>query len=172
MDHSPTFDSTGVLLIRSRAELPHAERAGAIGLGHLLRANLQGRVALLPIVPSTCARTFKAFASQARRKPSVALIGDDDYAPDAGPARWPIAERAIGWAASVLVHAAGAEIAHYETAVVVAQIVGRVVIIETGTANAQAWTQLAQKAPNKPTITLIVPRSGAHPIMPERGALQ
>lgn len=176
MSTHPTFDAAGALVIRSWDELPGAialaEQAGAIGLAHLLRANLQGRIAFLPLVPSTSARTFKQFLGQTRNKPAVILIGDDDYSPAAGPSRWPIAERAMRWAATFVLHCAGAEVHHYEAAIQAVQVVRRVLFIETSTKGAEAWIDLIDAEQKRSSTVAILPREGAHPIVPAREVMQ
>jgi hypothetical protein len=65
---------------------------------------------------------------------------------------------------------AGAELPHYETAIVAAEIVGRVLVIECGTATLDAWATLVRAAPQRPSVLVIVPRGGVHPLPTARGA--
>ena len=101
----------------------------------------------------------------------MVLIGDDDGA-DRGPAGWPMARRAVGWAAGILLHAVGAEISHYEAAIVAAEIVGRVLVIECSPPTLPAWTTLVQAASHRPSVLAIVPRGGVHPLPADRSNLQ
>ena len=102
---------------KSRADLLRAiavtEAVGGIGLAHLLKALKQGRIAFLPAPADPSRKKFKNWVRITAGRPAVALIGDDDGL-DQGPSGWPIADRAVAWAKSILIHAAGAEISHYE----------------------------------------------------------
>ena len=164
--------------IESWADLPGAiiasERAGAIGQAHLLRALVAGRIAYQPLLPDTSASSFKTFVRATSRKPSmpsIVLIGDDDGF-DRGPDGWRLAARAVRWAASIVLHGAGAELSHYETAIVAAQIVGRVLLIECGSATLDAWTMLVASAPHRPSGLVIVPSGGVHPLPADRSKMQ
>ena len=153
------------------AAIVASAQAGAIGQAHLLRALLHGRIAYLPLMPDTSSRTFKMFAHSVSDRPAVALIGDDDGM-DRGPAGWTQAARAVRWARAILLHAAGAEIAHYEGAVEAAEIVRRVTVIECGPATLPAWTALALAVPHHPSTLIICPRGGVHPIPVASEAMQ
>jgi len=161
--------------VNSWADLPAAiattQQAGAIGTAHLLRSLMLGRIALLPLSPDMSATKIKYFIRHARRPATIMLIGDDDGL-DRGPAGWPLAERAVRWAAGCLVHATGAQVAHYESAIRAAEIVGRVLIIECSTATEDAWMQVVATAPNRPGGLLIRSASGPHPIPLDRGQVQ
>jgi hypothetical protein len=162
--------------VQSWGDLPlaivEASQAGALGLAHLLRALNEGRIALLPVLPECSARTFKRWAAITRDRPGVVLIPDDDYC-DRGPAGWPLSERVARWAASAILHAAGAEIAHYESAVVAAQFVCRVAIIECSTTTLPLWRDLVERVRPMPATLIIQPRDGGpHPIRPAREKLQ
>jgi hypothetical protein len=98
----------------------------------------RGEIAFLPLLPECSAEKFKRWAAITRNRPAVVLIGDDDYR-ERGPAGWPLAERVARWAASVVLHAAGAEAAHSESAVLAAKGVGCVAIIECSTTTLPAW---------------------------------
>lgn len=169
------MSQTWAYRIESWADLPGAiaanERAGAIGQAHLLRALAAGRIAYFSLLPDTSSSSFKAFARATSRKPAVTLLGDDDGM-DRGPPGWRLATRAVRWAASIVLHGAGAELAHYETAIVASQIVGRVLIVECGTATLDAWAALVRAAPHQPSVLVIVPRGGVHPLPMDRGAMQ
>jgi hypothetical protein len=162
--------------VRTEADIAEAawraQQVGAIGAAYLLRARLSNRIAFWPPQPETSASTFKQLARLVADKPAVVLIGDDDYSPDAGPARWPVAARAVRWAAFVVVHAAGAKIEHYEAVISAAQRLRRVLLIECAAATADAWLALAVSAPNRPRVLLIAPTVGVHPIVPLRAMVQ
>jgi hypothetical protein len=147
------------------------QQAGAIGQAHLMRALAAGRIAYLPVLPDSSATKFKAFARAVAHRPAVTLIGDDDGF-DRGPDGWTLAHRAVRWARSVLLHAAGAEFSHYEGAIEAAQIMGRVLVIECCTATLDAWAALVGAAAHRPSVLVIVPRGGVHPVTPSRSKMQ
>jgi hypothetical protein len=97
------------------------------------------------------------------------LIGDDDGM-NRTPIGWPIAERAVTWARSILIHAAAGEIVHYETAILAAEMVHRVLIIECGTATLDAWIELILSARHRPISFSRV--KGVHPIPLDRSRMQ
>jgi hypothetical protein len=164
-----------VLLIETADDLARAivfnEQVGAIGQAHLMRALAAGRITYLPTLPDMSATRFKVFASATAHRPAVVLIGDDDGF-DRGPDGWTLAHRAVRWARSVVLHAAGAEVGHYEGAIEAAQIVGRVLVIECGTATLDAWAAVVGAAPHRPSVLVIVPREGVHPIAQPRERMQ
>ena len=83
------------------------------------------------------------------------------------------AERAIRWAASIILHAAMAEVAHYETAIRAAQVVRRLLIIETETCALEQWLSLVQRVAPRVPLLLIAPENGrVHPTPPSRENLQ
>jgi hypothetical protein len=161
--------------INSWADLPAAivkvEQAGAHGLAHLMRALNSGRIAFLPLLPETSAKKFKVWAAATRERPAVALIGDDDGV-DRGPNGWPLGERAIRWASSVMLHCAGYEFAHYQGAIEAAQVLQRVLVIESNTTTGEAWSEAILRAPHNPARLLIWPREGLHPVQPSRETMQ
>lgn len=148
-----------------------AQQAGAIGTAHLFRARMADRITLLPLLPETSVGKFKLFARHSGRRPAVLLIGDDDGL-DRGPRGWGLSERAVRWSAACLIHAAGAELAHYEAAIQAAETVGRMLLIECSTGTADAWVQLVRSAPNRPSSLLIRPNTGPHPLPMDKGQMQ
>ncbi len=70
--------------------------------------------------------------------PSIVLIGDDDDAAT-GPLKWRSATQAGRWANAVMVHGAGAEEHHYHAAIAAAELVGRVLVIETSSRHVDDW---------------------------------
>lgn len=161
--------------IRTWADLPAgivaAEQAGAPGLAHLLRALRTGRIAFLPLSPGCSNTYFKTFVAQTKNRPTLVLIPDDNYE-DSGPGAWVTAERALRWAANIMLHAAGAELFHYEAAVQAAQLSRRLLLIEASTTTAEKWADLIGAAGKRRTTLLIWPKEGAHPILPAREVLQ
>jgi len=168
-------DSQPRLRIDTRADLAGAivlnEQAGAIGQARLLRALMAGRIAYLPLLPEMSAGQFKTFAHATRGRPAVTLIGDDDGM-DRGPAGWRLAGRSLRWARAIMLHAAGAEPEHYEAAVVAAEMVHRVLVIECSTATLPDWLALVLALPRRPPTLVIRPRGGIHPLAPDRSAMQ
>ena len=148
-----------------------AEQCGAIGLAECLRSLDSGRNALLSVVPEMPSATFKQFAAVTRHRPAVVLIGDDDGL-DRGPFGWAVSRRAIKWAASILLHAAGGEREHYQGAIDTAQVVHRVLIVEASRATVGAWTDMIQSASHRPAVLTILPRGGVHPVSPARELMQ
>lgn len=107
------------------------------------------------------------------RLPVVVLIEDDDYL-SSGPDGFPGAQRMLRWAHAVILHAAGGEPAHYEAAALIAARHGRAVLIETSSAQAEAWAvACARWAPAALARGFaMVPRGGAHPIAPSEEPMQ
>lgn len=166
--------------VRSPADLARAitltDAAGSLGTTHLLRAVRDGRISLLVMAAagmlSTSNSAFKTWARAISRHPAIALIGDDSGL-DQGPAGWPIAERVVAWSRAVIIHASGAEIPHYESAIVAAKLVGRVCFIECSTATAQAWVRLVAAAKHCPHTLVVRPQNGGeHPVPLDRSVLQ
>lgn len=160
-----------VCKVKERGELLCAitvyTQAGAIGLSYLLRASYNGRISLLSLLPTTSRQKVRALIKATRGRPAVIVIGDDDGA-DRGPAGWRTVPYVLGWAARIIIHAAGAEEQHYEWAVVAAEFVGKSLVIECSTATAQHWIDAVERLP-EPVPTLVIwPRQGFHPIPPER----
>jgi hypothetical protein len=100
--------------------------------------------------------------------PAVVMVQDDDHA-NTGPAGFPAARKALRWARGLVIHACGGEPWHYQAAASLAEEVRAVVLVETGTAHAEAWADLARRAalPRRHIGFMLLPRSGPHPILPE-----
>jgi hypothetical protein len=88
------------------------------------------------------------------------------------PESFPQARRLLGWAASTIIHATGGQEAHYRAVVEAAKLVRRVLLIETATAQEDAWTELVQAVGERrqhvgrriPTVVISARlRGGAHP---------
>jgi hypothetical protein len=165
----------GILRVETPHDLAvaiaHGERCGAIGQPYLLWQLAARRICLLPVLPDASATTVKAFMRAAAGRPSIILFGDDDYR-DRGPTAWRQAGRVARWAKVAIVHAAGAEVGHYEAACVTAENVGRVAFVECSTVTAEAWVDLFQAQPHPPRLILIPPRGGVHPLLLDRRAMQ
>jgi hypothetical protein len=141
-----------------------ADQVGMIGTAMLLRATRDGRISLFIGQPEFAPK-FKDWARTTEGQPAVVLIADDDGL-QRGAAAWGgYAYRMVRWASFVVLHAAGAEPLHYETAIAAAEAGGRVLVIETGSATAPSWLAVLNKTPSRKTL-LIWPRNGVHP-MPE-----
>jgi hypothetical protein len=165
----------GILRVETPHDLAfaiaHSERCGAIGQPYLLRQLAVRRICLNPLLPDTSATMVKAFMRAAAGRASIVLIGDDDYR-DRGPTAWRQAGRVARWAKVTIVHAAGAEVEHYEAACVTAESVGRVALVECSTVTAPAWIDLFQAQRPAPRLVLIPPAAGLHPLPLDRSAMQ
>ncbi len=76
---------------------------------------------------------------------------------------------AIAWARAGLVHAAKAEVEHYEIAIATAEVSRRFILVETDSAHALAW-RAALDVRQIPAF-VVIPRPGCvHPITPKRRA--
>jgi hypothetical protein len=172
---APGPDGQPKLLIETLDDLAAAivlnEQAGAIGAAHLMRALACGRIAYFSLLPDSSSSRFKAFARATSRRPAIVLIPDDDGF-DRGPAGWRLAERALRWARAVMVHAAGAEIEHYEAAISAAKLIHCVLVVECSSATLGAWAALVRAAPHRPSTLVIVPRGGVHPVPVDRSKMQ
>jgi hypothetical protein len=147
------------------------EQAGAVGQAHCMRALLRGRIAFFSLLPETSANQFKAFIRATSNRPAVMLIGDDDSM-DCGPSGWAQAERVLRWTRALVLHGAGAEIQHYEAAIMAAELARRLLVIECSTATLGAWATPVEAAPNRVPTLVIRPRGGVHPLPIERSATQ
>lgn len=102
-------------------------------------------------------------------RPVVALVGDDPEVgcgQALGPEGWACSRRLRYWARSALVHGAGGAPDDYRAAASAAEVLGRVVMVETSSVMASAWRRLL--APLHPVV--ILPSSGVHPVLPPMGA--
>jgi hypothetical protein len=166
--------TTSTLHFKSSADLAQAivlaERQGAHGFTHLARGMAAGRITFQPLTGDLSASRFKAFGRLTRDRPVVGLIGDDDGL-DRGPVGWPIAQRAITWTRACMIHAAAAEIVHYEAAIVAAELCGRCLVVECSSATLPAWMALETAAPHRPRTMIVRTREGVPPLSMARGAL-
>lgn len=102
------------------------------------------------------------------RMPAVVLVGDD-FADglDPGPAGWPGLPRLTRWARLAVVNATGGVREHYEQFVTLAVGHRKLLVIETGTARADAWLAVCRVA-EVPTIVMRPVDGGVQPTMPSR----
>lgn len=105
--------------------------------------------------------------ADAKRRPVLVLIGDDDHA-STGPDGWRCARRLAPWTRAAVVHGTGGEAAHYAVAVGFAIGHGRLVMVETDSTHLSTWTALF--ANRVPVLTIRPPDAGPHPasVPPER----
>lgn len=94
----------------------------------------------------------------------IVVVGDDppiDRAETVGPDQWPLCAKLIAWRPqAAIIHASGGEAAHYRRALAAARCVDRVLLVETGSAQAGAWRALL--TPVCPLV-VILPATGVHP---------
>jgi hypothetical protein len=141
-----------------------ADQAGRPGIGELMRQVRRGGLALL--LQSARDEPLTVAELNEAARPTVVVIGDDDYA-STGPAGWRCSGAIAEWAAAAVVHAAGATAESYAEAAKAARQLGRALLIETDTAHAEEWAMMFQGRP----VLLVMPKDGSHPVMPARGAV-
>lgn len=134
-----------------------ADQAQQPGVAALMREVMRGDLALVSITDR--AATIDLDEVRQKCRPTVLVVGDDDHA-STGPAGWKCADAVAGWAASAVIHGAGATADTYIEAVAGARVTGACALIETDAAHATEWTR---RFAGKPTL-LILPRNGAHPV--------
>lgn len=132
----------------------------------VIRALGEGRIAFQAVHHGTTPGEVSAALRQVL--PVVAVVGDDDGV-NAGPSGFPAARRLLRDVGAVMVHGAGGEVHHYESAIGMAQIVRSVAIVETSSAKAEEWLSVALRCalPRRVPTLLILPRNGGvHPVAP------
>ena len=144
--------------------------AGAVHSAVLYSALYNGIICYLGTHEGTSARTIKTFCAAARG-PQLISIGDDGDLPT-GPDGWPQAKRLLKWARRVIVHAGPGRVEEYQDAVIETVLVGRVLLIETGTAHAEAWRVLAVAARPDHSVHVLLPAHGPHPAPIAREKMQ
>ncbi len=104
------------------------------------------------------------------KRPVLVVIGDDlePERPSTLPSGWHCARMLRAWAKTAIVHGSGGEAAHYRAAVGMALATGRAAMIETNSACVEPWVEFLAPMP----FLAIVPRSGSHPVVPQKGAMQ
>jgi len=119
----------------------------------------------------TCAGSFKRWAAGSAGHPAIVLLGDDDdFQGHAGPDHWPIARRAMRWAAFVLIHGAAGYPDQYRWAIELAKLHRRLLVIECRSATIPAWKAAAAcwAAPAARALVLEPPPGCQHPTPPAR----
>jgi hypothetical protein len=144
--------ATSAMELPGRVELLRAVRRGEITL---LEVNRQG------MPPS---RVLKASA-----RPLLAVVGDDDYA-STGPCGWAAARRLQYWARAGMIHATGADVPSYQAVIGMTLLCRRFLLVETDSAHLDEWGAALRKY-GVPFLGLRPP-TGAHPVAPDRSALQ
>lgn len=161
--------------INSWSDIPHAiSRQQAAGAGHrvpLLQALMHRRIAHLELQRTGSARKFKLW-SAASRLPALALLGDDDHATPDGPGTWPYARRVLGWARFILIHGGAGRPEHYDLAIDLTCLHGRLVMVECASANIEAWKAAATRwGTGAEGLVMQPPPGSPHPSL-DRSALQ
>lgn len=156
---------TADLAVRSRAELQklvarmtQAKAPQAV----LFAAAAAGRIALV-YVP-TPGSPWPSETIMGLTRPTVVLLaGDPGYGEASfGPSRWHCASNVKGWAASAIVHGGAGERDHYVGALAMAELMHRVVMIETTSALVDAWGVFLAPLPR----IGFRPSAGVHPVRP------
>ena len=144
-----------------------SESMGDGYMTELLRPASRGDLNLIVLSRGTVQPPFYRLAK--KRRPIVALVGDDDYQ-TTGADGWACADRLRAWAAFAVVHGTGAQREHYTMAATLAAKVGRLLLIETSSDGAQQWAAfLHERSPALEFMGLLPPVPGSHPIMPNKG---
>lgn len=158
-----------IIPVNSRADIVTLialhEQVGAQHRIPLLRAWLNGRIALLEAHRDTSAAKVKRFFGMVT-KPAVMLVADDDYA-STGPAGFAVADRVLQWARLVVIHGTGGTPEQYADVVEAAGIMRRVALVETDSAHAAEWVARTKALPNPPALILLKPIGDEqHPTVP------
>ena len=107
------------------------------------------------------------------QRPAVVVLVDDDDATRVGPNGWRYAARVMRWARGAFLHGTGGTPQHYELAVLVAQQVRHLVLVETSSNQLDAWQALALRSiPPKHIVRIEPPNGGVHPVPTPRSAMQ
>lgn len=151
--------------VSSRAELQQvASRMVQAGVPQavLFAAAAAGKIALV-YVPAPDSPWPVQTVRRLTRPAVMLLAGDPGYGETSfGPGRWRCAAKAKAWAASAIVHGGAGERAHYVSALAMAELMGRVVMIETTSALVDAWGVFLAPLPR----IGFRPAKGIHPIKP------
>jgi hypothetical protein len=141
-------------------------RASFFGPGACLHRSDPDEVTLLEVdrqgMPPS--RVLKASG-----RPLIAVIGDDDYA-STGPCGWAATRRLLYWARGGMIHATGADVPSYRTAIGMALVTWRFLLVETDSAHMDEWGGALRKH-GVPFLGLRPPK-GSHPVAPDRSTLQ
>jgi hypothetical protein len=127
----------------------------------LLRACEAGTLALVVLERASPASALRDV--EARRRPVVVLVGDDDHA-STGLGGWRCAGRLRQCADFATIHGTAAEAAHYAAATQDALAGFRVALIETDSRHVMEWFHLFN---GRCQVTVIQPLAGGqHPASP------
>jgi hypothetical protein len=141
-------------------------RASFFGPGACLHRSDPDEVTLLEVdrqgMPPS--RVLKASA-----RTLLAVIGDDDYR-STGPTGWAATRRLLYWARGGMIHATGADVPSYRTAIGMALVTWRFLLVETDSAHMDEWGGALRKH-GVPFLGLRPPK-GSHPVAPDRSTLQ
>ena len=138
----------------------------------LYRAALAGELGLVLVAPGG---RVPARLLDHRRPPTVVVVcGDPEVAaPTPPPDAFPQARRLLAWTASAMLHATGGREEHYRGAVEAVRVIRRVLLIETATAQENAWLALLHQEVDRrevagrtlPVLVLSARlQGGVHPI--------
>ena len=150
-----------------------AAQAITMGAGHtaeLILAARRGEIGVLLLKPET-----PAPMKWLRRAtlPTIAVIGDDPGDAGHGPAGWLATRRLVDWAAFAIVHAAGGTVADYRLAVTLTKRHGRLLLIETTSAQQDEWARVLVQAKPRPVPFIgVVACDRPHPITMAGSAAQ
>ena len=134
----------------------------ASGLHDLLQGVRSGSIALTIIRGHRTVWTPRSLPSSL---PTIVVISDDDDAVESrAPDEWRCGISAVAWSRMILIHGTGKMGPEYLAAIAAARVVGRVLIIETGSAHVMAWAA-AVKPRGVSTLTLLPPPPGVHPVL-------
>ena len=139
-----------------------AEQAGQPGYAELIREVRRGGLAVISGFPRH--QTMTAADLNRAARPTVVLVGDDDYS-STGPRGWCCAANLAEWAAAAVIHASAATAESYAEAAKAARLLGRAVLVETDTAHADEW---AAVFPGRPVLGVLPKGGRPHPVMPAR----
>ena len=107
------------------------------------------------------------------QRPAVVVLVDDDDATRLGPSGWHYAARVMRWARGALLHGTGGQPEHYDLAILAAQQVRHLVLVETSSSQLDAWRALALRSiPPKHIVQIEPPNGGVHPEPMSRDAMQ
>lgn len=128
----------------------------------LFAAAAAGRIA--PVYVPTPDSPWPCQTVERLTRPAVVLVaGDPGYGEVSfGPGRWRCVAKAKAWAASTIVHGGAGERSHYVGALAMAELMHRVVMVETTSVLVDAWSAFLAPLPR----IGFRPSEGVHPIKP------
>jgi len=131
----------------------------------LFQAAAVGRIAMTALTNRLSRPNINALRKS--KRPALILVGDDEGS-TTGPLGWVASTQLVQWARGAIVHGTGADPQNYAMAVAMAEMLGRVVLVETTSDAAEAWWGAFERA-GVPGVAIIPPNGDAHPIEPEQG---